>query len=99
MTDVRRAMRHSVPYDLMRCDGLAEGCALHAVVRRRLQRRLRDSKRLGSDADAPAVQRRHGDFEAWTQRERAAARRGSGDAATGQMIREMPFCIMKWDWF
>jgi hypothetical protein len=49
----------------MRGDGLAKRGALHAVVCRGLECRLRNAERLRGDADAAAVQSRHGDFEAW----------------------------------
>ena len=49
--------------DLLGADGPAELDALLGILHRRLKGPLGDAQRLGRDADAPAVQRAHGNFK------------------------------------
>jgi hypothetical protein len=47
----------------MRSDRFAKRCSLHAVVGRRLERRLRYAESLSRNANAAAIKRRHCDFK------------------------------------
>src|SRR5205823_3575976 len=65
--EARLHVREEPAQRLELADGLAERAPLAGVLRAGLQRRAPDAAGLAGDADAPAVERGHGQLEAAAQ--------------------------------